>query len=324
MKNDTIKQKEYADSVNILGTPPGTYSIEDDKDTIEIPFEFYGMNLLIHGKINGKKVKLLIDNGSLWDPVWFYNGEVDSIGLHYINDNVSEVSGVGEDSGSAIKEGNTVDIDFKGIKFFDQPTLISMKEAGYDQYFPGVNGQISAMLFKHFIVTFNFECNTMILTKPDAFASSDQGNPIPMKKANFESYSIDIWLKFKGKDEILMPVDLDLGTVAPLYLIENPTRNMMIPENTEKKLYGYGASGAIYTYAGKLEKVIVGDYTLSHVPFEMAEKSANVNSNVVEIGTLGLPLLMKFNVTFDYFRKQIYFEPNKNFREDFINIWDDN
>ena len=98
----------------------------------------------------------------------------------------------------------------------------------------------------------------------------------------------------------------------------------MIPENTEKKLYGYGASGAIYTYAGKLEKVIVGDYTLSHVPFEMAEKNANTNSKIVEIGTLGLPLMMKFNVTFDYFMKQIYFEPNKNFRKDFVNTRDTN
>jgi len=144
-----------------------------------------------------------------------------------------------------------------------------------------------------------------------------------MKKANFESYSIEIRLKFEGIDEILIPVDLDIGTVAPLYLIENQERNVFLPKDVEKSLYGYGASGAIYTYSGILEKVTIGKNVLFDVPFEMAEKNANINSKIVEIGTLGLPLMMRFNVTFEYFKKQIYFEPNTNFGEDFVNTMDD-
>ncbi len=312
-ENDPIPGEALSD----LGSPPGTYIAESEKNDIKIPFEFFGMNPLIRGKINGKDVKLLIDNGSLWDDIWFYDGEVDSLNLHYINDEVGKVTGDGEDGGSDIKEGNLVNIAFNEIEFIDQPTLISVKEAGWGKFFSGINGQVSSLLFKHFVVKFDFDKNIITLTKPEKFKYTGKSKAIPMTKTGNDSYSIPLKLKLADTDDISVNIDLDIGTISPLYITENKALNITIPENSEKKFYGYGASGAIYSYLGAIEKVTIGEHSLFNVPANFAEESSNPDSHDERIGLLGLPFMMQFNVTFDYFNKVIYFEPNKSFGKPF-------
>lgn len=300
-----------------MSEAPGSYELTSDKEAINIPFEFYGMKLLIHGRMNGKNVKLLIDNGVLWDQVWFYNGEVDSINLRYKNDEKILLSGIGEDGGSVMLEGNNVDIDFGDIRFIDQPCLISPPEAGFNSYFPGINGQVSSLLFKHFVVKFDFDKNVIALTKPDKFRYTGKGQALPMHKNENGSYSIPFSLQMADLKTHKINLDIDLGTVSPLYLIENKKNSIRIPGNSEKKLLGYGASGAIYGFQGSIQAVNIGSYSLKNVPAEFVEEKANDDSTVVETGTFGLPLMKKFNITFDYFNRKMYFEPNKSFIDSF-------
>jgi hypothetical protein len=42
------------------------------------------------------------------------------------------------------------------------------------------------------------------------------------------------------------------------------------------------------------------------------EADANVDAHIVEAGTIGLPLMRRFNITFDYFNNLMYFEPNES------------
>ena len=66
-----------ADTAEILpGSGPGSYEIKSDTSEVRLNFEYFGENILIRGKMQGKEVKFLIDNGSLWDQVWFYAGLV--------------------------------------------------------------------------------------------------------------------------------------------------------------------------------------------------------------------------------------------------------
>lgn len=302
-----------------LGDPPGTYKITNNKDEVKIPFEFFGMNPMVCGEINGKKVKFLIDNGILWDQIWFYNGEVDSINLFYKKDLESmELSGEGEDGNTSIKEANDIDVSFGEVQFLNQPSLVSPKEAGYDKLFPGMNGQISALLFKHFIVTFNFDENILILTKPEKFKPANKGQAIPMRLGNFGQYYIPFTLQLDDSTEQELNLNIDIGTVFSLYLIENEKNNIRIPENSEKSLIGYGASGAIYGHDGMIKKVSIGNYTLENVFAKIIEKAEGSDSNPVDIGTFGLPLMKRFNITFDYFNQLMYFKPNTHFTETFV------
>jgi hypothetical protein len=313
---------DYANAV-LPGSGPGTYKfVVDGPGTVGratyVPFEFYGMNLLVHGKMNGKKVKLLIDNGRLWDQVWFYDGEVDSLGIRYLEGSeTGRVVGSGEDGGSDIHEGHPVDIYLAGVQFFDQPVLISPPEAGFGDFFPGIAGQVSSMLFKHFVVTFDFDRNLMILTKPEAFEAHRAGTPVPMKLAENGAYVIPATIRLPGKEELDLNLDIDLGGIYPLHFIENESLKIVRPDGAKKKHLGYGASGEITGYEGQIEMIRVGGHTLNNVTSVFTEEGANVDVHIVKSGTVGLPLFKRFNITFDYFNNLLYLKPNSSFHDSF-------
>jgi hypothetical protein len=300
--------------VEPIAGAPGGFTIAGNRDAVEIPFELYGgTKPLIRGVMNGRPVAFLIDNGKLFDPVWFYDGEVDSIGVRYAGGKRDTLIGIGEDGSTEIGEGADVDIAFGDVRFTGQPTLISPRGAGFAAYFPGVNGQVSSLLFKHFVVTFDFERNVLVLARPEKFSRKGAGRGIPMREGANGSYCIPFSLRMAGGQPREVMLDIDIGTIFPLYLIESAGNGIRIPAGAPKSLIGYGASGAIYGYQGRIAAVGIGGYTLRDVPAEFVERDSNADSTVVEAGTFGLPLMRRFDVTFDYFNKVLYLEPNGSF-----------
>ncbi|MCF8307364.1 MAG: hypothetical protein K9I80_13105 [Ignavibacteriales bacterium] len=296
------------DNVIVPGCGPGLVEISGDLDEVRIPFEFFGENLLLRGEMNGQEVKFLIDNGHLWDQVWFYNGEIDSLGIKYLNDEEHTVAGIGEDGGSAIREGEDVEIRLGDVLFKEQPCLISPPEAGFGDYFPGMAGQVSSLLFKHFVVKFDFVEKVMVLTRPEKFVYSGKGYGLPMSPLGDGAYSVPFVLKTAEDNILKIDLEIDLGTVYNFYLIENEKEQIYLPLGAEKKLIGYGASGAIYGYEGMLKEVKIGEYVLNDIEAEFVESGANADAGSMKLGTFGLPLMRRFNVTFDYFGRVMYFD----------------
>ena len=295
---------------------PGKYFLKSNSDEIKIPFELYAGNKpMITGIINGKNVKFLIDNGKLFDEIWFYNGEVDSIGLFFKSQDADSLTGIGQNDASLIFEGNQINIDFEQIQFNNQPTLISPSNAGYASYFPGINGQVSSMLFKHFIVEFDFENNIITLIKPEKFKKSEIQNAVKMHKRDNGSYCIPFELLTKTGNTYKVLLDIDLGTVFPLYLISNNKNNLPIPQKAKKQFLGLGASGEIYGYNDTLKELRFGYYVMENYPVLIVKAEYNADTSIVESGTFGIQLMRQFDVTFDYFNEIIYFKPNKNFKE---------
>jgi sporulation protein YlmC with PRC-barrel domain len=295
---------------------PGSYEIlKKDKEPIEIPFNMYAGNKpMIIGKMNGKDVKFLIDNGKLFDEIWFYNGEVDSLGLRYQSQDADSLIGIGANNASAIYDGNSVEVDFKHVRFIDQPTLISPSEAGYASFFPGINGQVSSMLFKHFIVKFDFENNIITLIEPQNFKPAKNQNAVLMHKRSNGSYCIPFELVTKAKDVYDVLLDIDIGTVFPLYLISNGKNNLPIPSDAPKNFLGVGASGELYGYSDTLKQLRFGNYVLENYPTLTVKEESNADTSIVESGTFGVELMKQFTVTFDYINEIIYFEPNSSFK----------
>ncbi len=292
---------------------PGKIIISKGQSPVELPFELFGMKLLLHATMNGKKVKLLIDNGRLWDQVWFFNGEDESIQLFYSAsaENIEAV-GVGETGGTFLREGAPVNIDFGPIQFLDQPTLISPPEAGWANYFPGVDGQVSSLLFKHFVVTFDFEKMVILLTQPESFQPAEGATILTMCQGENDAYFIPAALQMNGDTPVNMELDIDLGGIYALYLYEDEVRNIRCPRPAEKEFLGYGASGVIHGFNGQVDTITLGNQTIDKVDAVFVEKGANLATEIVRQGTIGLPLLQMFKVTFDYFHGNLILENRRN------------
>ncbi len=292
------------------GPAPGTYSIRNDRDKIILPFEFYGMNLMVKAKMNGININMLIDNGVMWDELLFYGSpQVDSLGMNY-EGNVL-VEGAGEGEGIDSFTASNVSLSFGDITFNGQVAVITPKEQGFADFFPGIAGQVCGAFFKHFIVEFNFDTQMMILHKPQNFKYEGKGNFVKMTRDSSGAYSIPVQIKQKDKQTIAYNLFIDLGGIYPVSLVINKKQGFDKPDS-EKILLGYGASGEINGYKGILEQLRIANYELNEVMAvytESSEESDHTNT------TIGLPLLMRFNLVFDYFNEKVYLEPNRHFDE---------
>jgi len=168
------------------------------------------------------------------------------------------------------------------------------------------------MLFKHFIVEFNFDDFYLKLTKPDNFIIQDNFIPVKMHKRSNGSYCIPFELVMSSGSTHNVLLDIDIGTVFPLYLISNADNNIPISPNAKREFLGFAASGELYGFRDTLKELHLNDLVLTDYPAIIVQSDANTDTDIVESGTFGIQLMKQYNVTFDYFNEVMYFEFDKN------------
>ena len=294
---------------------PGTYKILiDEKDTIKIPFKMHHGKPLMELEINGKKATMMIDNGTLWDEIWLFGSPlVEELQLKPIDTATIGGSGEGDPTQAYFSENLT--LKFDDIIFHEQPVLVSPPAAGFSRMFPGADGQLCNTFFKHFIVEFNFITNQIILYKPDQFQYTGKGSVLDMQLNQSSSHSVPLTFEMLNGKKYNDRVDIDLGGIYSFKIALNNKHNIQLPENINQT-HSFGAQGKNTEYSGKIKSMTIGKYTIQNpVAVFGDEKTSRIHPD--NLGVIGLPLFMKFNIIFDYFNNKIYLEPNENFYKPF-------
>ena len=298
-----------------LNKGPGSYKIlKNDNGPIKIPFKIHKGKPLLELEINGIKATLMIDNGTLWDEVWLFGSPlVESLNLKPID--IGEVGGSGEGDPTQIYSSTNLTLKFEDIIFYEQPVLVSPPEAGFARMFPGSDGQLCNTIFKHFIVEFDFIKNELILHNPDQYKFEGDGSILNMSENKGGSYAVPFAFTMLDGETYHDNIDIDFGGVYALKIALNNKNNIKLPENVENT-ESYGAQGRTSEYSGKIKNFTFGKFTFDNpTVFFGDRKTSRIHPN--NLGVIGLPLFMKFNITFDYFNNKLYLKPNENFDKPF-------
>jgi len=290
---------------------PGSYELlNGNSGPIVIPFRMHKGKPLMDLEINGKKASLMIDNGVLWDQVWLFGSPlVEELELKPIDEEM--VAGAGEGDPTQAYTAQNLTLKFHDIVFYDQPVLVSPAAAGFARMFPGTDGQLCNTFFKHFVVEFDFIQNKIILHNPEQFQYESDGSVLEMKLNESGTYSIPFSFTLLDGKTYSDRVDIDLGGIYPLKIALNNKHNIQVPPDAKPKS-SYGAQGLNNEYSGKIKSMTIGKYTFDNLTAYFGdEKTSRIHPD--NLGVIGLPLFMKFNIIFDYFNNKIYIEPNKNF-----------
>jgi hypothetical protein len=302
---------QYKGTNKDLGPAPGKY-MTDIKGDIEIPFEIYQNKFRFNAEIKGQKVKLSLDNGHLWDETWLYGGpRVDALKLKRV---VEDVKATGAGTGEGINMYGTepIVISFPGIAFTEQPVLVSV---GMAAFLEGFDGQICNTFFKHFIVEINFDKMKFILHRPDDYKYSEKGIMLQMTLMSNGAYSVPITLRLEDGTNITAPADIDLGGIQNISINMDYNKRIKLPSKTLELILGYGASGPINGFKGRIESLTLGKYQFPNLLTNFA-KGEVLAADSLACGIIGLPLMKRFNITFDYFNCRLYLEPNKDYNVD--------
>ena len=296
---------------------PGTYEILHGADNpIRIPFKMHHGKPLMELEVNGQKATLMIDNGILWDQVWLFGSQLASrLQLKPVEE--SFIGGAGEGDPTQAYTSHHLTLKFKDVVFYDQPVLVSPAEAGFATMFPGADGQLSNTFFRHFIVEFDFVNNEILLYDPVQFQYDQKGSILDMQASESGTYSIPFTFTMLDGKTYTDKVDIDFGGIYPFKIALNNKHHIPLPPNVEER-FSYGAQGMVPEYSGEIQSMTIGKYKFDHPTVMFGdEKTSRIHPD--NLGVIGLPFFMKFNVIFDYFNDRLYLEPNKNFEPSFEN-----
>jgi hypothetical protein len=293
---------------------PGTYKILASDGKIEFPFEIYRGDIRFLCEVNGHQVHMLLDDGFMWDQLLFWGSpDVDSLGLAY--DGEIEV---GNDNSEklASKTASGITVVFPGVEFTEQTAVITPLSSGNSSMWMGSVGQISATLFKSFVVDINFDKMIITLIEPEDFKYGGKGVEIPWQPLGFGPWSIPAILQMKDGRKISMKLLMDLGYNDQLQLAVGGEHNITLPEKKLPASLGVNIQGVeTRGFIGRLPQIDIGGYKIKDLIVSYVSEEHS-NQAVYE-AMIGLDLLSRFNLVFDYHRQRLFVEPNKSFKKPF-------
>lgn len=294
-------------------TPPGKYKITSENGKITIPFELYRDKIRMTAKVNGRDCHFSIDNGSLWDELLFFGSpKTDSLALKYTGETVIGDSNVANPIRADIAPN--VSLDFKDVVFTEQTAIVTRYDPRLPNLWEGIDGQVSATFFKHFVVRINFDESIIELIPPAEFDDSGEGQTLTMKPGPHDSRTIRTDIKMQDGSQTSIDLLVDLGGLYPLYLPIGKYDSIRLPKNAVES--GLGTGFFLHEgFLGRVKSIKLGKYLLNDAvtAFTLVDKETDVYGNTM----MGFPLLQRFNVTFDYFNSRLILEPSKAFNDPF-------
>jgi len=298
----------------LLGPPPGTYRITAPDGVAKIPFELFRDDIRMLGEINGQEVRLLIDNGYLWDRLLFFGSpRVDALGFKPEGEALIKGSGTGNAVSSYETSG--ISLRFPGVEFFDQTALVTPYEPGAPNLWEGAEGQVSGAFLKHFVVDVDFDEMVITLIPPDDFHYEGSGVEVPLVPLGSAAWAIPAVVELADEGRFELNLALDLGDGGAISVQTGGPHDLPIPERALEASLGFGMQGEIFGHYGRVRSVQIGGYLLEDVlaTFSPMEHGGYENVDAV----VGMGIFSRFNIVFDYLHHRAFFEPNQRFGETF-------
>lgn len=302
------------DAVPVLGPPPGSFRMLGQDSVVSFPFELFRGDIKFDGEINGHKVRMLLDNGVLWDQILFFGSTLDdSLDFRY-DDVTAIVGGSGEGSAVTARTASGLTIRFPGVEFTDQTAVVMPHTPGKPSPWV-VEGQVCNTFFLHFVVELDFDRMMLTLTPPDRFEPEGRGGEVPMIPLGDGRWSLPATLEMADGRTVTLDLYMDLGYGEQLEIRTTGEHGFTAPSPAVPGSLGFGIQGETLGSWGRVKSVRIGGYTIEQViaGFVDPHDSGEVYGEVM----VGLGLLSRFNVIYDYPHRKMYLEPNHTFDQPF-------
>lgn len=286
----------------------------------KINFKLINNLIVFPVEINGVKLSFLLDTG-VSKPIIFNFLNIEE-GLQINQAERIYIRGLGggesiealKSKGNIFKIGSAVNIDQDLYAVFD-PSLNFAPRLGVP-----IHGIIGYDLFKDFVVEVNYSKRFIRLYKPEAYKPKKcrSCKTLSLEFFNNKPYiEIDV---SQNKTSIPVKLLIDSGGSDGLWLFENETKGLKVPEKYFKDFLGRGLSGKVFGKRAKIEKATIAGFKLRkpNVAFPDSTSISFATSNFKERnGTISGEILKRFNLVFDYKNKKLTLKTNRFFSAPF-------
>lgn len=179
-----------------------------------------------------------------------------------------------------------------------------------------IHGLIGYDIFSRFIVKVNYYHEKVIIFQPDEF------NP----KRNYFEVDLDIKeskpmvnleLELNNQKSFNSKLLVDTGASHAIVLNQQSSPEIDIPDKHIAASLGWGLSGEIKGYLGRIDCINFGEKKLGGVITSFPIADENDVSQYDRHGSIGGELLRKFHVIFDFPNSNLYLKANRSFKYPF-------
>ena len=269
------------------------------KEVSRLRFELIDNRVFVPATVNGRgPFAFILDTGA---PGWFMSQEL-ARNLRIAPSSHKPISGAGE--GSSAAEALRIDaIDIGGAHFENQQALATaFGPINQVIGFRAVDGIVGTPVFERFTVDLDFQTKTLSLVDARLSDSRDGAITVP-----FEFY------------QGIPCVDGRIAGIAGRFIIDLGDRSSLtlfgpfwrahsldkVFAPTITALTGYGIGGPIRALVARVSTVEFGAARANSVITRLSLQKSGAFADPAIAGSIGLGMLRRFHVTFDYARKRM-------------------
>lgn len=281
-----------------------TAHIDNASGVTHIPFELWSNHIYVHGSIDGKPARFLVDTGgmNLLTPA-----AAKKFGLQ----------GEGKLAGRGVGD-EAVDVAFAHAKqvrvgdaVLDKPVFVIM-DLGALSAVEGIesDGLVGYEMFRRFGVTIDYANHELMLAAPAKFAPPPGAHAVPFDLAD----RIPV---IQGElDGVPARISVDTGSRVSLTLHAPFARDHDLVAKyhaAPEAVIGWGVGGASRGRPARFGTLRVGDLAIDAIAGDIYTGNKGAFAATDLSANLGGGVLRRFTVAFDYGAKNMYLAPNDAF-----------
>ncbi|MDN3580559.1 aspartyl protease family protein [Mucilaginibacter flavus] len=293
------------------------FDLATNKKKVTIPFKLIRNLMVVKLNINGKgPYNFILDTGVglmiITDPKL-----ADSISIP--SKRTLKIPGLGEGADAEAYVTSALNIAIPGLVSYDVAAAILKKDLFSLSGYAGIpiHGLLGYEFFNNLAIKIDFQDSTITATRPKDLKVFRKGTLVPITIEDRKPY-VQAKAVLQGGKIVNSKLVIDLGAGHPVSL-EKIIPVYGLPQKfIASANLGIGLNGPINGYIARLEELDIGKFKIKGIISSLPAETEGMNHlSVPRDGNLGIGVLKRFSVIFDYSGGNMYLKPSATFKEPF-------
>jgi len=293
-----------------------SFDLNYNRNKVSIPFRLVRNMIIIKLKIDNKgPYNFVMDTGVglmiITDPTM-----LDSLNIS--TRRILKLRGFGENDSYEAYASPLLNVEIPGLSSSGiNAAVLKNDQFGLSNYagMP-IHGLLGYEFFNNLAVKVSFADSTLTVYRPADTKRFAKGERVPITIEDHKPY-FETNIVMPNGDIKRSKLIVDLGAGHPLSL-ENISEKAELTKKCIHANLGVGFSGPINGYISRVNEIAMGKYKIKDIISSFPQDdSLRKYINVKRDGNLGIGLLKKFTVVFDYKGGAMYLKPGPGFKEPF-------
>lgn len=282
---------------------------------VTIPFRIIRNMIVIKMRIDNKgPFNFVLDTGVgmllITDPTL-----MDSIKI--TSKHTIKISGLGDGNDAEAYITSPLNVEIPGLVGYYVNAAILNKDYFQLSNYAGIpiQGLLGCSFFTKTAVSINFGDSTLSVCRPKDFHPGRRFVKVPLSIEDNKPY-LHALVTYPDNRQQNCKLVVDIGAGHPLS-VENMLQKYGMPEKHIPANLGIGINGQINGYLSRVKNIQLGKFTINDVLTSFPDSAGETIPSVPRDGNLGIGILKRFNVVFDYTDSAMYLKPGRLMDEPF-------